>query len=63
MRPLHMLLRMWLGRACMQAGLAWAILSPLGWRWLLGLSALPLLVLLLMFPLIPEVQSPCWCCC
>lgn len=38
----------------MQAGLAWAILSNLGWRWLLGLSSFPLLLLLLLFPIIPE---------
>lgn len=38
----------------MQAGLAWAVLSSMGWRWLLGLSSIPLLLLLLLFPLIPE---------
>ena len=37
-----------------QAGLAWAVLSTGGWRWLLGLSSLPLLVLLLLYPIIPE---------
>ena len=37
-----------------QAGLAWAVLSTAGWRWLLGLSSLPLLMLLLLFPFIPE---------
>ncbi|KAK9784698.1 hypothetical protein WJX73_003774 [Symbiochloris irregularis] len=37
-----------------EAGLAWGILSSWGWRWLLGLSSLPLLALLLTYPFIPE---------
>ena len=37
-----------------QAGIAWAILSGMGWRWLLGISSFPLLMLLLLFPFIPE---------
>ncbi len=42
----------------MQAALAWAILTELGWRWLVALSSLPLLCLLLLYPLLPE--SPYW---
>lgn len=38
----------------MEALLAWAVLPSLGWRWLLGLSALPLLALLGLYPLVPE---------
>ncbi|GJP32024.1 hypothetical protein CLOM_g16569 [Closterium sp. NIES-68] len=37
-----------------QAALAWAVLPSLGWRWLILLSSLPLLLLLLLFPLVPE---------
>lgn len=42
----------------LEAGLAWAVLPTLGWRWLLALSALPLLLLLALYPLLPE--SPVW---
>ena len=42
----------------MQAVLAWSLLSSWGWRWLLGLSSLPLLVLLVAYPWLPE--SPYW---
>lgn len=38
----------------MEALLAWAVLPSLGWRWLLALSALPLLALLGLYPLVPE---------
>jgi hypothetical protein len=38
--------------------LAWAVLPTLGWRWLLALSAAPLALLLLLYPLLPE--SPHW---
>ncbi len=41
-----------------EAGLAWAVLPRLGWRWLLALSAAPLLLLLLLYPWLPE--SPHW---
>ena len=41
-------------RRCFQALLAWAILSSWGWRWLLGLSCIPLLGLLLLYPVLPE---------
>jgi len=48
-----------LKRACrLQAGMAWAILSEWGWRWLGGVSSVPLLLLLLLYPLLPE--SPYW---
>ena len=38
--------------------MAWAVLPTLGWRWLLALSAAPLLILLALYPLLPE--SPLW---
>ena len=41
-----------------QAGLAWAILSDWGWRWLVAVSSAPLLALMLLYPLLPE--SPYW---
>lgn len=42
----------------LEAALAWAVLPTLGWRWLLALSAVPLLLLLALFPWLPE--SPYW---
>ncbi|PRW59112.1 organic cation carnitine transporter 7-like isoform A [Chlorella sorokiniana] len=48
----------WTVGTVLEAGLAWAVLPTLGWRWLLALSALPLLLLLAMYPLLPE--SPVW---
>lgn len=42
----------------MQALLGWAVLSSLGWRWLLGISSIPLFGLTFLYPLIPE--SPYW---
>ncbi|MCO5575652.1 hypothetical protein L7F22_029455 [Adiantum nelumboides] len=37
-----------------EATLAWTVMPSLGWRWLLGLSSAPLLVLLVFYPLVPE---------
>ena len=41
-----------------EAVLAWLILPRLGWRWLLTLSALPMGILLIGYPWLPE--SPHW---
>lgn len=38
----------------LEAALAWAVLPTLGWRWLLAFSALPLFLLLALYPLLPE---------
>jgi len=37
-----------------EAGAAWAILPTLGWRWLLGISTIPISLLILFYPLLPE---------
>ncbi|KAK9841410.1 hypothetical protein WJX74_005255 [Apatococcus lobatus] len=44
----------WTVGTVVEAGLAWLVLYPLGWRWLLALSSLPLFLLTLLFPLLPE---------
>nr|GEZ28996.1 organic cation/carnitine transporter 7-like [Tanacetum cinerariifolium] len=44
----------------MEASLAWWIMPSYGWRWLLGLSAVPYLVALLFYGLVPE--SPRYLC-
>lgn len=41
-----------------EAGIAWLVLPTLGWRWLLGISAVPQVLLVLLYPLLPE--SPYW---
>lgn len=56
--PAHLRTHLSPAGTVLEAGLAWAVLPTLGWRWLLGLSALPLLLLLAMYPLLPE--SPVW---
>ncbi|PSC73678.1 organic cation carnitine transporter 7-like [Micractinium conductrix] len=48
----------WTLGTLLEAALAWAVLPTLGWRWLLALSAAPLLILLALYPLLPE--SPLW---
>ncbi|CAL8465087.1 g4622 [Coccomyxa elongata] len=48
----------WTVGSMLEAALAWAILTDWGWRWLVALSSLPLLCLLLLYPLLPE--SPYW---
>ena len=48
----------WTVGSFLESALAWTLLPTLGWRWLLGFSSLPLLGLLLCFPLLPE--SPHW---
>ena len=41
-----------------EAGIAWAVLPTLGWRWLLGISAAPQVLLVILYPFLPE--SPYW---
>lgn len=42
----------------LQALLGWAVLADLGWRWLLAISSIPLFLLMLLYPVVPE--SPYW---
>jgi MFS family permease len=44
----------WTGGTVIEAGLAWLILPTLGWRWLLGLSTIPMFILLFFSPILPE---------
>jgi hypothetical protein len=44
----------WAFGACFEALLAWAIMPTLGWRYLVGISVLPLVCFILFSPLIPE---------
>ncbi|KAJ7527348.1 hypothetical protein O6H91_16G049700 [Diphasiastrum complanatum] len=44
----------WTFGSIFEAALAWVVMPSLGWRWLLGLSSLPLIVLLAFYPLVPE---------
>lgn len=44
----------WTIGTVVEATLAWIVMPSLGWRWLLGLSSVPLLVLLVFYPLVPE---------
>ncbi|KAK6915235.1 Major facilitator superfamily [Dillenia turbinata] len=44
----------WSIGAILEASLAWLVMPKLGWRWLLGLSALPSSLLLLFYSITPE---------
>ena len=44
----------WTIGALTEAALAWAILPSLGWRYLLGISTIPFVILLLFFPFLSE---------
>lgn len=44
----------WALGACFEVVLAMAVVPTLGWRWLLGLSAIPLFVFACLTPWIPE---------
>lgn len=44
----------WTLGSMVEAALGWAVLPTLSWRWLLALSALPLVLLLAAFPVVPE---------
>ncbi|KAK9688754.1 hypothetical protein RND81_09G008800 [Saponaria officinalis] len=50
----------WTLGTIMEAALAWIIMPRLGWRWLLGISALPSLILLVFYVVTPE--SPRYYC-
>ncbi|CAI0437117.1 unnamed protein product [Linum tenue] len=50
----------WTVGTIFEVGLAWIIMPRLGWRWLVGLSALPSFGLLVFYPLTPE--SPRYLC-
>jgi MFS family permease/Cu/Zn superoxide dismutase len=48
----------WSGGAMFESLVAMYVMPTLGWRWLVGISSLPLGVLLLLWPVLPE--SPRW---
>jgi MFS family permease len=48
----------WSVGALFEAALAWAVIIPLGWRWQVGLTAVPAGIVLLLSPMVPE--SPRW---
>ncbi|KAJ9550687.1 hypothetical protein OSB04_014732 [Centaurea solstitialis] len=50
----------WTVGTIIEASLAWSIMPNFGWRWLLGLSAVPSLLLILFYDHIPE--SPRYLC-
>ncbi|KAK0058870.1 putative transporter svop-1 Synaptic vesicle 2-related protein [Biomphalaria pfeifferi] len=45
---------MWAVGASLQAALALVVMPTLGWRWLLGLSSIPLFLFILTFKVLPE---------
>ncbi|XP_076925750.1 organic cation/carnitine transporter 7-like [Bidens hawaiensis] len=50
----------WTVGTIIEASLAWAIMPSIGWRWLLGLSTIPSLLVLLFYDQVPE--SPRYLC-
>eukprot|EP01043_Picozoa_sp_COSAG02_P028799 COSAG02_NODE_1762_length_11027_cov_27.491947_12_plen_836_part_00 len=48
----------WSGGAMFESLVAMYVMPTLGWRWLVGISSLPLGLLLLLWPVLPE--SPRW---
>lgn len=44
----------WTLGSIVEASLAWVVMPTLGWRWLLGLSSVPLAILLLFYSVVPE---------
>lgn len=44
----------WTAGSVMEAGLGWVVLPALGWRYLLAFSCIPLLLLLVLYPWLPE---------
>ncbi|CAN1298974.1 Organic cation/carnitine transporter 7 [Linum perenne] len=50
----------WTVGTIFEVSLAWIVMPRLGWRWLVGISALPSFFLLVLYPLTPE--SPRYLC-
>ncbi|XP_076924427.1 organic cation/carnitine transporter 7-like [Bidens hawaiensis] len=50
----------WMVGTIIEASLAWSIMPSFGWRWLLGLSTIPSLLVLLFYGQVPE--SPRYLC-
>ena len=48
----------WAVGGMLEAALAWGIMLTLGWRWQVGLTAIPAGMMLLVWPFLPE--SPRW---
>ncbi|CAG9461743.1 unnamed protein product [Pedinophyceae sp. YPF-701] len=44
----------WTIGSMMEGALAWVVLPSLNWRWLVGLSSIPLWLLMGLYPLVPE---------
>ncbi|XP_010675319.2 organic cation/carnitine transporter 7 [Beta vulgaris subsp. vulgaris] len=44
----------WTVGTVLEAGIAWIVMPRWGWRWLLGLSAMPAMLLLIFYCVVPE---------
>eukprot|EP01119_Soliformovum_irregulare_P018391 TRINITY_DN5623_c0_g1_i1.p1 TRINITY_DN5623_c0_g1~~TRINITY_DN5623_c0_g1_i1.p1 ORF type:complete len:485 (-),score=106.20 TRINITY_DN5623_c0_g1_i1:41-1327(-) len=52
--PLILFELFWTVGTMAEAGMAWGVIPTLGWRWLLGLSTIPLFILIGFYPWMPE---------